>query len=172
MANTHPDLAEEFHPTKNAPSTIHTVVAGAAKKFWWICKDCNHEWPTTGDKRVNNRGCPACTPTGFQPELPASYYVIEIQNDDDDVILYKGGISADVENRFAQHQSVFAANDRSSRWSLRPLETIDFELGTDAQVLETRLLKVREIRAPDIEDVSKELFLHNPLDYARDREWV
>ena len=97
---------------------------------------------------------------------------IEIQNDDDDVILYKAGISGDVENRFVQHQSVFAANDRSSRWSLRPLETIDFELGRDAQVLETKLLKVREIRAPNIEDVSKELFLHNPLDYARERKWV
>ncbi|MFP6882796.1 MAG: hypothetical protein VCA40_00070, partial [Roseibacillus sp.] len=78
--------------------------------------------------------------------------MIEIQNDDGDVILYKGGISGDVENRFAQHQSVFAANDRSSQWTLRALETIDFELGTDAQVLETRLLKVREIRAPNIED--------------------
>mgnify|MGYP002180662637 CR=1 FL=1 len=172
MANTHPDMAEEFHATKNAPLTIHTVVAGAAKKFWWICKDCDHEWPTTGDKRVNNRGCPACATTGFQPELPASYYVIEIQNDEGDVILYKGGISGDVENRLDRHKSVFAGNHRSSKWTLRPVETVDFKLGTDAQILETRLLKVRGIRAPDIEDVSKELFLHNPLDYARDREWV
>jgi predicted GIY-YIG superfamily endonuclease len=172
MANTHPDMAEEFHATKNAPLTIHTVVAGAAKKFWWICKDCDHEWPTTGDKRANNRGCPACAPTGFQPELPASYYVIEIQNDEADVIEYKGGISADVERRFVEHQSVFAGNSRSSNWTLRLVETVDFKLGTDAQILEARLLKVQEIRAPNIEDVSKELFLHNPLDYARDREWV
>ena len=98
--------------------------------------------------------------------------MIEVRNNDGDVILYKGGISGDVENRFAQHKSVFAANDRSSQWTLRPLESVDFELGTDAQVLETQLLKAREIRAPNIEDVSKELFLQNPLDYARDREWV
>jgi hypothetical protein len=172
MASTHPDLTEEFHPTKNAPLTIHTVVAGTAKKLWWICRDCVHEWNTQGFHRVRGRGCPACFTGGFQPELPASYYVIEIQNDEGDVILYKGGISGHVKNRFVQHQTVFAGNRRSSNWTLREVETVDFNLGTDARILETRLLKVRGIRAPDIEDVSKELFLQNPLDYARDREWV
>ncbi|MDC0184127.1 zinc-ribbon domain-containing protein [Candidatus Poseidoniales archaeon] len=172
MAKTHPQLAAEFHPTKNAPLTPDTIVAGVRRTLWWICSKCSHEWPTPGYHRANNRNCPACAPTGFQPDLPASYYVIEVRNNDGDVILYKGGISGDVENRFAQHKSVFAANDRSSQWTLRPLESVDFKLGTDAQVLETRLLKAREIRAPNIEDVSKELFLQNPLDYARDREWI
>ena len=76
------------------------------------------------------------------------------------------------ERRVPEHQTVFAKHQRSSNWTLRLIETVDFELGRDAKILEARLLKAREIRAPDIEDVSKELFLHNPLDYARDRGWV
>lgn len=60
MATTHPNLTAEFHPTKNAPFTPSTVVAGTAKKIWWQCAD-GHEWETTGNSRTSSgTGCPTC----------------------------------------------------------------------------------------------------------------
>ncbi len=37
MAATHPELAAEFHPTKNGRMSPDTIVAGTGKKLWWIC---------------------------------------------------------------------------------------------------------------------------------------
>ena len=62
MATTHPLLAKEFHPTKNGELTPHNTIAGTGKKIWWTCKECNHEWRTTGNSRTSrpNSGCPVC----------------------------------------------------------------------------------------------------------------
>jgi hypothetical protein len=49
---------------------------------------------------------------------------------------------------------------------------VDFEIGIGAEKLEGVLLRAVDIRAPPIKDLSSELFLHNPLDYARERRWV
>jgi len=59
LATTHPDLAREFHPTKNAPLTVHDVIAGTSKKIHWICFK-GHEWQTTGDSRARGSGCSRC----------------------------------------------------------------------------------------------------------------
>ena len=46
LATTHPEIAKEWHPTKNGDLTPYDVVPGTLKKVWWICK-YNHEWPAT-----------------------------------------------------------------------------------------------------------------------------
>lgn len=61
MAEMRPDLAAQFHPTKNAPLTPETVVPGTSRRLWWRCS-LGHEWRTTGDNRVrSNTGCPYCS---------------------------------------------------------------------------------------------------------------
>jgi hypothetical protein len=66
MATTHPELAADWHPSKNGDLTPQTVVAGISKKVWWkhSYPSCvvpgGHEWQTTGDNRVNGQGCPVC----------------------------------------------------------------------------------------------------------------
>ncbi|WP_104062308.1 zinc-ribbon domain-containing protein [Arthrobacter sp. 4R501] len=60
MTTTHPKLAAEFHPFKNAPFIPSTVVAGTGKKIWWQCLQ-GHEWETTGNSRASmGTGCPTC----------------------------------------------------------------------------------------------------------------
>ena len=61
MRKTHPELAEEFHPTKNGDATPDNLKAGTNKKLHWICKTCSYEWITSGNKRVSDgTGCPCC----------------------------------------------------------------------------------------------------------------
>ncbi len=56
-----PDIANDWHPTKNKSLTPKDVIAGGSKKVWWICKH-NHEWQATVGSRVNNgTGCPKCS---------------------------------------------------------------------------------------------------------------
>ena len=63
MAVTHPELAAEFHPTKNGDLTADDVTASTSKKLWWKCpKADDHEWETTAGKRSRRgQGCPACS---------------------------------------------------------------------------------------------------------------
>ena len=37
LATQFPDVAEEWHPTKNGDLTPVDVVAGSIKRFWWKC---------------------------------------------------------------------------------------------------------------------------------------
>ena len=166
LASISPDIASEWHPEKNGDLTPSDVVAGTHQKIWWLCKDCEHEWVTTGGHRTSrDQGCPACAPTGFQPHLPGQYYVHEIINKETkDRLFFKAGISGDWEERMAQ-----LIRGLPDYMIMNNLEVIEFEIGRDALDLETRLKAIHEIRSPRRSfDGGDELFLLNPLDYARE----
>ncbi len=60
FAAAHPELVEEWHPTKNGDLLPFHIAPGAGKEIWWKCKH-GHEWQT----RVLNRhqgtcSCPYC----------------------------------------------------------------------------------------------------------------
>jgi len=59
FAKYHPNLVKEWH-TKNKikPTDIRPK---SAKKVWWICSNCSHEWRTTPGKRSIGQGCPICS---------------------------------------------------------------------------------------------------------------
>jgi len=59
LATQYPELATEWHPTKNGNLTPSDVVAGSHKKVWWKCaKGPDHEWEAALRNRTGlNRGC-------------------------------------------------------------------------------------------------------------------
>jgi hypothetical protein len=59
MATTNPDLAREWHPTRNGDVTPQDVKAGANKKAWWLCSQ-GHEWASIINSRRVGTGCPVC----------------------------------------------------------------------------------------------------------------
>lgn len=62
VAATHSDLAKEFSPRNTVPVT--EVLAGSAKKYWWKCSVCGHDWEARCDHRSRGFcGCPKCKAT-------------------------------------------------------------------------------------------------------------
>lgn len=56
-----PQIAKEWHPTKNGLLTAEDVSAFSNKKVWWQCAVCGEEWQTTVSHRSKeNNGCPQC----------------------------------------------------------------------------------------------------------------
>ncbi|MFC1488156.1 zinc-ribbon domain-containing protein, partial [Thermoproteota archaeon] len=43
LAKLYPDLAKEWHPTKNGDLSIFNVFPKSHKKVWWKCNQ-GHEW--------------------------------------------------------------------------------------------------------------------------------
>lgn len=75
-----PELAAEWHPTKNGNLTASQILPGSSKKVWWLCPDCGHEWYAGVGARKNGSGCPNCIKhrrTSF-PEQAIYYYVKQV----------------------------------------------------------------------------------------------
>jgi hypothetical protein len=62
LATLNPNLAAEWHPTKNGNLTPFDVGAGASKKVWWKCsKAHDHDWEASISSRKNGAACPICS---------------------------------------------------------------------------------------------------------------
>ncbi len=67
LATTHPELAAEWHPSRNGARTPRTVVHGNRSKVWWLCEK-GHEWQATVLSRTSmGNGCPVCAGKVVQP---------------------------------------------------------------------------------------------------------
>lgn len=61
LASNFPDIAQEWHPTKNGNFKPTQISKGSHKKFWWQCKKCHKDWQATVINRTHNKsGCPFC----------------------------------------------------------------------------------------------------------------
>ena len=61
LLNMYPEIAKEWHPTKNGRLTPEMVAPASHKKVWWLGK-CGHEWQMLISSRTTqNSGCPICT---------------------------------------------------------------------------------------------------------------
>ena len=81
LATTDPDLAKQWHPTKNNNLSPQEVLAKSNKNYWWKCeRDNNHEWVTSPSNRLLHKtGCPYCTLTPqSREELIISFELITI----------------------------------------------------------------------------------------------
>lgn len=63
IASLKPNLAKEWHPTKNGDLTPDNFTCGSNEKAWWIGK-CGHYWEATIYDRAgaNETNCPYCAP--------------------------------------------------------------------------------------------------------------
>ena len=61
LAALRPDLARQWHPTKNRPLKPDRVFPAAAHRVWWRCEQ-GHEWQATINSRSHlGTGCPYCS---------------------------------------------------------------------------------------------------------------
>lgn len=64
LAVTHPELAAEWHPTRNGDMNPRTIGAGSGRRAWWSCGTCGYEWWARIDSRARDgRGCSTCVST-------------------------------------------------------------------------------------------------------------
>lgn len=71
LAFKFPELAKEWHPSKNGELTPWDVSYGSGKKVWWYSEECGHTWRDSIDHRTSkvHRGCTICG-KGIQTSFP------------------------------------------------------------------------------------------------------
>ncbi len=61
LAEVNPELAKEWHPSKNGSLMPDNITAGTNSKAWWKCPmGDDHEWEASIASRNSGRGCPIC----------------------------------------------------------------------------------------------------------------
>ena len=60
LLDLYPEIAAEWHPTKNGDLTPDKFSAKSNAKVWWKCNQCGKEWQTSIGNRANGTGCPTC----------------------------------------------------------------------------------------------------------------
>ncbi|WP_294412581.1 zinc-ribbon domain-containing protein [uncultured Ruminococcus sp.] len=57
----YPDIAKEWHKTKNGELSTDSIAAKSGQKAWWKCSVCGNEWQATVSNRTKQgAGCPVC----------------------------------------------------------------------------------------------------------------
>jgi hypothetical protein len=135
-----------------------------------ICKE-HGEFKQVPYAHLSGQGCRNCSKIGFRDDLEGYYYCLSIHGHGGNW-WYKGGISADPQRRAKQVQS--SLNAIGLLLDVEVIEVIKFKEGKEARDLETKLLKVDDIRSFTIErfDGSRELFSYNPIEFARSSNWL
>lgn len=74
LATTHPQLALEWHPTKNGNVTPQNVSKGSDFHAWWRCSVCGYEWQVRIKNRVHGSGCNRCAANNRSASLRKKVY--------------------------------------------------------------------------------------------------
>jgi len=62
LTTLNPELASQWHPSKNDPLTPFDVGQSVGKKVWWKCPEGDdHEWIASINNRAGGRDCPICS---------------------------------------------------------------------------------------------------------------
>jgi cytochrome c-type biogenesis protein CcmH/NrfF len=62
LSTTHPEIAIQWHPTKNKKLSPQQFGFGSTKKIWWKCdKGDDHEWKVSINNRSKGHNCSVCS---------------------------------------------------------------------------------------------------------------
>lgn len=60
LEKKYPNVARNWHPTKNGTLTPRDVASHSSKVVWWQCEH-GHEWRRKIAYEINSQGCPYCS---------------------------------------------------------------------------------------------------------------
>ena len=61
LETLYPEIAAEWHPTKNRKMNPSDIKAKTSMKVWWLCQTCKYEWRSVVSSRTTvGTGCPRC----------------------------------------------------------------------------------------------------------------
>lgn len=74
LAAVHPQIAKQWHPSRNLPLTAKDVTPGSRRVIWWRCfKSADHVWQASvysilRSRRAGKIGCPYCAGSKVAPD--------------------------------------------------------------------------------------------------------
>jgi hypothetical protein len=148
-----PDIAAQWHQTKNGTLKPSDVAPHSNKKVWWMCEK-GHEWLTTVYNRCSEAtGCPQCSKelrTSY-PEQVIYYYINKLFPDASNGDKTTISLELDI---YIPSISVAIEYD-GNRWH-KDINR-DLQKNDECKKSGIRLIRVREVGCPQLNDCSCEI---------------
>ena len=64
-----PEIAKDWHPSKNGRLTSNDVTSKSDKKVWWLCSKGHSYQSIIKNRTLNNSLCPQCSNQSSEPEI-------------------------------------------------------------------------------------------------------
>ena len=86
----YPEIAAEWHPTKNGDLTPDDVSYGSAKKAWWICRN-GHDYFSKICDRTNGKGCKKCSDSQRESKIANELksYILNKYNGKEEYLIFR-----------------------------------------------------------------------------------
>lgn len=140
------------------------VISGIMKKYNFR-HICGHEWVARANNILHGKGCPVCASSGFNPDKPGVFYILEINGHSK----FTGfGISNSYKSRKSRHRR----NLKNNNCSIMN-ELLISSNGSVIQELEQYVKQTLQCNNSDIEGFKTESVLMTPkalLDFCE--EWL
>ena len=82
FATLYPEIAKEWHPTKNGTQKPNMYTYGSTYNAWWLCPKCGHEWQAEINKRVLQKtGCKKCYLERIKENCPNNVVIYQYSLD-------------------------------------------------------------------------------------------
>ncbi len=76
----YPEIALEWHPTKNGNLTPDGVSYGANKKVWWLCPEGHEYYSNIDGRTINGHACKQCADKQHESKIASELKEYFIQN--------------------------------------------------------------------------------------------
>ena len=127
LQTLYPDIAKEWHPTKNGDLKPSDITAHSGVKFWWLGK-CGHEWQATVADRTNgDTGCPYCANKKVLPgfnDLQTKYPEISKEWNYE-----KNGNTKPTDVAYGSNKKVWWKCDKGHEWQTRIVSRTSIGIG-------------------------------------------
>ena len=145
-----PEIAKEWHPTKNQGLNPNDVTYGSHKKVWWLCpKNHSYQSQVRGRTGKHQNGCPQCANQSSEPEiriLTEFKWIFDLVKnrykvDGREIDIFLPNINIAVE-----YDGNFWHKDKE----IRDLEKNKFLLSQDIQLIRVRQFPLKPISENDV----------------------
>ena len=90
LSSQFPDVAAQWHPTRNGTLGPNNVIPTSTKKVWWLCPDCGYEWKSAVWLRTYGWGeCPACKVKMHGTSFPEQALLFYLRRDSGMVVEHR-----------------------------------------------------------------------------------
>lgn len=161
FATKHPDVASQWHPTKNGTLKPQNFLSSSGTRVWWLCEK-GHEWPASIAARSNGRGCPICNQersTSF-PEQTLYFYIKKIFPEAENRYLLEGRLELDI---YLPNQQIGIEYDGSYYHSSQRKKKIDSAKNERVHELGIHLVRItdQEGKVPENTEYSVKCYVRN-----------
>jgi len=162
----YPDVAKEWHPTKNIDFAPDQVTPRSDKKAWWLCPK-GHSYEAIIKNRTRDRGCPHCSHQQSEPEiriLAELKWIFEeikhrykVDGAEVDIFIPSLNLGIEYDGKYWHHDKELKDLDKNKHLLCRGVRLVRVRQHPLEPLTENDLIVKTSLKKGDLDDIVKKI---------------